>query len=155
MVETRNRLVAELRMDVAQAEKLDALYAEARPKFGALRDLPETERPKARERISAELRARITEILSPEQRQRYAVLQAESAGRQATRGRIYLLGEDGKPRAYDVRLGITDGTATELIVPPGSRDAPVLKEGALVITGVSGGAASAPRPASTGPRLPF
>ena len=57
--------------------------------------------------------------------------------------------------AYNVRLGITDGTMTELIVAPSSPQAQVLKEGATVITGVIGGAgAGAPRP-SAGPRLPF
>ena len=41
---------------------------------------------------------------------------AQPAGEGAgTRGRIYLLGEDGKPRAFDVRLGVTDRIATELM----------------------------------------
>ncbi len=154
-VDNRNRLVAELRMDVAQASKLDAIYEAARPRFMALRDLPAEERPKARERIGADVRAAIGDILSPAQKARYAALAAEAGTRQAARGRIHLLGEDGKPRAYNVRLGITDGTMTELIVPPGSPLAQVVKEGATVITGVVGGAGpGAPRPTS-GPRLPF
>ncbi len=162
LVETRNRLVNELRMGAEQTAKLDAIYEAARPRFMALRDLPAEERGKARERISADVRAQITEILSPAQKQRYAALQAENAGRQATRGRIFVLGEDGKPRAYNVRLGISDGTMTELIVSPNSPDAQVLKEGASVITGVigatgtgsGGGSGQGARP-STGPRLPF
>lgn len=154
-VETRNRLVAELKMDAAQAAKLDALYEAARPRFMALRDLPPEERPKARERISADVRAGIAALLSPAQQARYAAMVAEGASRQTARGRIYLLGEDGRPVAYNVRLGITDGTMTELIVAPSSPQAQVLKEGATVITGVIGGAAAgAPRP-SAGPRLPF
>ncbi len=154
-VDNRNRLVAELRMDAAQAAKLDAIYEAARPRFMALRDLPAEERPKARERIGADVRAAITGILSPAQKARYAALVAEAGTRQVARGRIHLLGDDGKPRAYNVRLGITDGTMTELFVPPGSPLAQVLKEGATVITGVVGGAApGTPRPPS-GPRLPF
>ena len=43
---------------------------------------------------------------------------AEAGSRTATRGRIYLMGADGKPVAYNVRLGITDGTSTELLVGP-------------------------------------
>lgn len=166
LVETRNRLVSELRMGAEQAAKLDAIYEAARPRFMTLRDLPAEERGKARERISADVRAQITEILSPAQKQRYAALQAENAGRQATRGRIFVLGEDGKPRAYNVRLGISDGTMTELIVSPNSPEAQVLKEGASVITGVigatgsggggaGGGAGQGARPSSSGPRLPF
>lgn len=154
-IENRNRLVAELKMDAAQAAKLDALYEAARPRFMALRDLPPEERPKARERISADVRAGIAALLSPVQQARYAAMVAEGASRQTARGRIHLLGEDGKPVAYNVRLGITDGTMTELIVPPSSPQALVLKEGATVITGVIGGAAAgAPRPPA-GPRLPF
>jgi HlyD family secretion protein len=154
-VETRNRLVAELRMDAAQAAKLDALYEASRPRFMALRDLPPEERPKARERISADIRAGIAALLNPAQRGRYATLLAEGASRQTTRGRIHLLGDDGKPRAYNVRLGITDGTMTELIVPSESPWAQVVKEGATVITGVIGGAGAAAQRPSAGPRLPF
>ncbi len=157
MSEFRNRLVKELQLDAAQTEKVDAIYAAARPKFAQLGDLPEAERGKARERITADLRARIAELLTPEQKQRYAALQAELAGRSITRGRVYVPGSDGKPKALSVRLGITDGTHTELIVPPGSPEAAELKEGASVITGVSGGAAASgtPRSSAVGPRMMF
>ncbi len=159
MVDTRNRLVAELMMPQAQADKLDAIYAAARPKFGQLRDMPEAERGKARERISADIRAQINDILTPAQKPRYAELVAQAASRQGAnaRGRIYFLGADGKPVAYNVRLGITDGTSTELIVMPNSPNADKLIEGATVITGVSAaaGTTSAKPAAATGPRLPF
>ncbi|MEO8123677.1 MAG: HlyD family secretion protein [Burkholderiales bacterium] len=69
-------------------------------------------------------------------------------GRQTTRGRIYLLGDDGKPVAYSVRLGIGDGISTELIVPPGSPEAGVLKEGVPVIVGVNAAGADSRRPRS-------
>lgn len=155
MIETRNRLVAELKMDAAQAAKVDALYEAARPRFMALRDLPPEERPKARERISADIRAGIAALLSPAQQARYAAMVAEGASRQTARGRIYLIGDDGKPAAYNVRLGITDGTMTELIVAPSSPLAQVLKEGATVITGVIGGTSSGAQRPPAGPRLPF
>ncbi len=148
--EFRNRLVTELQLTPEQAEKVDAVYAEARPRFMQLRDLPAEERPKARERITAEIRARIGDLLTPEQRSRYAALMAESAGRTVTRGRVYVLGDDGKPRALAVRLGITDGTATELLVAPDSPEGQALKVGARVVTGVV-----TPPAAPAGPRLPF
>jgi HlyD family secretion protein len=154
LTEFRNRLVQELQLNAAQTEKVDALYAAARPKFMQLRELPEAERTKARERITADLRARIAEVLNAEQKQRYAALQAEVAGRAVTRGRLYLPGEGGRPKALSVRLGITDGSSTELIVAPGSPEAAELKEGAAVITGVTAGAGSA-RPGATGPRMMF
>jgi Spy/CpxP family protein refolding chaperone len=157
LIDIRNRLVAELQMPQAQADKLDAIYAAARPKYGALRDLPPEERGKGRDRISAEVRAQINDILTPEQKPRYAQLVAEAASRQGanTRGRIYLQGADGKPVAYNVRLGITDGTSTELLVMPNSPNADKLIEGATVITGVvASGSTSGAKPAA-GPRLPF
>ena len=154
MIEFRNRLVAELALSPAQAEKVDAIYTEARPRFMALRDLGAEERPKARERISADIRARIADVLSAEQKPKYATLLAAIAGRQSTRGRIYLMGADGKPVAYAVRLGISDGSSTELLLGPNAPEAVVLKEGALVIVGtVAAGATSGGAP--TGPRLPF
>lgn len=153
--EFRNRLVKELQLDAAQTEKVDAIYADARPKFMQLRDLPEADRTKARERITADIRARIAELLTPEQQTRYAAMVAEAAGRTVTRGRVHVLGADGKPKALNVRLGISDGTSTELLLAPNSPEAAELKEGASVITGVVGGG-SATRPAAgAGPRMMF
>jgi HlyD family secretion protein len=155
--EFRNRVVTELAMGASQAEKVDAIYAEARSKFATLRELAPEERSKARERISADIRARIGDLLTPEQKPKYTALVAQAAGRQNTRGRIYLLGTEGEPRAYNVRLGITDGTSTELLVDPNSPDAALFKEGALVITGTGapGSAQAQNRPGSSGPRMPF
>lgn len=154
VAEFRNRLVRELQLDAAQTEKVDAIYAGARPKFMQLRELPEAERAKARERITADIRARIAEVLTPEQKKRYAEMQAEMAGRTITRGRIYVPDALGQPKALNVRLGITDGTQTELIVAPGSPEAADLQEGATVITGVLGGASTAPRTGGA-PRMMF
>jgi HlyD family secretion protein len=144
-----------LQLTPAQLEKVDAIYADVRPRFMQLRDLPAEERPKARERISADVRARIGDLFTPEQKPKYAAILAEAGSRTTTRGRIYLLGEDGKPKAFNVRLGITDGTSTELIVAPNSPDAAELKEGAIVVTGVNtpGTGATPARP--TGPRMAF
>ncbi len=155
LAEFRNRLVAELQLTAAQVEKVDAIYAEARPRFGQLRDLSAEERPKARDRITADVRARIGDLLTPEQKLKYAALVAESAGRSNTRGRIYLLDVQGKPKAYNVRLGITDGTSTELLVSPNDPQANELKEGASVIIGTVGGTGSGNKPAAGGPRMPF
>lgn len=150
--EFRNRLVAELALEPAQVEKVDAIYAEARPRFMQLRDLAEEERTKARERITADIRARIGDVLTAEQKTKYAGLVAQASGRQSMRGRIFLPDADGKPRAFNVRLGVSDGSSTELLA--GSADAE-LKEGAAVIIGtvLPGGAPAAARPGS--PRLPF
>jgi HlyD family secretion protein len=153
--EFRNRLVAELQLDAAQTEKVDAIYASTRPKFMQLRDLPEAERAKARERLTADIRARVSEVLTPEQKPRYAAMVAEAASRTSARGRIYLQGADGQPRAFSVRLGISDGSSTELIVPANSPDAAELKEGASVITGTATPGVPATPARPSGPRMMF
>jgi HlyD family secretion protein len=153
----RKRLIDELGLTPEQMAQVDAVIAAQRPRFAELRNLAESQRGKARDRILADMRALIGEQLTPEQQPRYQKLLVELAGRQSTRGRIYLLAEDGKPRAYNVRLGISDGVMTELLVAPNSTDAGVLVVGATVVTAVVTPASSAaPRqatPAAPGPRL--
>ena len=163
--EFRNRVVSELKLSAQQTAQVDAIYAESRPKFMALRDLTPEERPKARDRLTADIRARIGDLLTPEQRPKFAALVAESANRTSTRGRIYLMDEQGKPKAYNLRLGITDGTSTELISSPAGPASPVsaaradaeaLKEGTTVIVGVQSQAAAksgAPKTAAPTPRF--
>ena len=154
----RNQMVAELALTPAQIEKVDAIYADARPKFMTLRDLPQEERGKAREKITAEIRAQLRDQMTPAQKPKFDALVAAAASRQVTRGKIYLMGADGKPKAYNVRLGITDGSSTELIVMPNSPDAAELIEGAAVIVGTvnTGVTAGAAKPAAaSGPRMPF
>jgi HlyD family secretion protein len=156
----RNLMVAQLALSPAQIEKVDAIYADARPKMMTLRELPQEERGKARERITAEIRAQLRDQMTPEQKPKFDALVAASANRQVTRGKIYLMGADGKPKAYNVRLGITDGSSTELIVTPNSPDAAELKEGAAVIigtvnTGATAGSSPARPAGAAGPRMAF
>ena len=158
----RNLMVGQLALTPAQIEKVDAIYADARPKMMTLRDLPQEERGKAREKITAEIRAQLRDQMTAEQKPKFDALVAAAANRQVTRGKIYLMGADGKPKAYNVRLGITDGSSTELIVSPNSSDAAELKEGAAVIIGTvntgatAGSSSSSARPAgAAGPRMAF
>lgn len=157
----RNLMVAQLALTPAQIEKVDAIYADARPKFMTLRDLPQEERGKAREKITAEIRAQLRDQMTAEQKPKFDALVAAAANRQVTRGKIYLMGADGKPKAYNVRLGITDGSSTELIVSPNSPDAAALVEGATLIigtvnTGATAGTSAPARPAgAAGPRMAF
>jgi HlyD family secretion protein len=78
---------------------------------------------------------------------------AERAKPSAARGRIYLVGTDGKPRALNVRLGVSDGSMTELL--PGPASAADLVAGADVIVGTQSAGAPASKPAAGGPRPPF
>lgn len=74
-------------------------------------------------------------------------------GRDATQGRIYVLDGQGKPRALSVRLGVSDGSMTELLA--GSAADAELAEGAEVIVGSKAGAAGNGPKAGGGPRPPF
>lgn len=101
---------------------------------------------------NAALRMRLAGVEAPER--------AKSAGqgpqgvRSASAGRVYVLGADGKPRALTVRLGVSDGSMTELL--PGEPGAAELAEGAEVIVGTrSASAGSAQRPGTAGPRPLF
>jgi HlyD family secretion protein len=77
-----------------------------------------------------------------------------------SRAQIVLM-EAGKPVAYNVRTGITDGAMTELIVPPQSPHAAKIVEGAEIIVGVVSAQAAKTAPAggapqrAPGPRMNF
>jgi HlyD family secretion protein len=143
----RERLVKELKLDAEQQSRLDAIFADQREKMQALRDVGEADRRKQFERVRGESRAKIAEMLNPEQRALYQEIVASQSGRSATRGRVWTLA-DGKPAGVAVRLGITDGTFTELV----SGD---LTEGAEVIIGVADTSKGAPRTSASGPRFGF
>jgi HlyD family secretion protein len=70
----------------------------------------------------------------------------QQAGGAAATGRVWVPGPDGRPRAVEVRAGLSDGTSTEIAEGP-------LKEGDQVIlgSGESGAARKAAGP--PGPRL--
>ena len=75
------------------------------------------------------------------QRRKPAAAAAEGGGRP---GRIYVL-EQGQPKPLEVRLGLTDGTATEVISPQ-------VREGMAVITSAGQSDASKPQ-MPPGPRM--
>ena len=88
-------------------------------------------------------------MLNPEQQKRYAAIVAAETGRgSAGSGRVYVVGGDGKPREVALRLGLSDGNATEVVGGD-------LAEGAEVIVGNVDRNAQAARPAGSAPRLPF
>jgi HlyD family secretion protein len=151
MTQFRERLVTELKLDTEQQQRLDPIFAEARNKFMGLRDLPEEARTKAGSAIRAELRAKIQDTLRPEQKARYAEVAAEFAGRggsgPTSRGRVWVL-DGGRPRAIDVRVGLSDGTMTEV-----SGDG--ITEGLEVIVGLQGSSGTSAAQKGAPPRMFF
>jgi HlyD family secretion protein len=79
-----------------------------------------------------------------------------SAPRTSTRGRVYVLDAQGKPKAISVRLGISDGSSTELLQGPNAQAAGELTEGTEVLIGTKAAGGGGPaKPAATSPRPPF
>jgi HlyD family secretion protein len=145
----RQRLVEELKLDAAQQARLDEIFADLRSRMADLRDVPESDRRARGERIRGDVRQKINAMLTPDQQKQYADIVAAETGRGgSTAGRVYIVGADGKPQEVRVRLGLTDGNATE--VTGGE-----LKEGAEVIVGNVERSAGTQRPAGSAPRLPF
>jgi HlyD family secretion protein len=152
LTQFRERLVTELKLDAEQQQRLDPIFTEMRNKFTGLRDMPEEARAKASAAIRVDLRAKVEEVLRPDQKARYAEIAAEFGGGRAgagqtTRGRVWLL-EDGKTRAIDVRVGLSDGAMTEV-------SSEGVTEGLEVIVGLQGGTNAAPAQKGAPPRMFF
>jgi HlyD family secretion protein len=144
----RQRLVDELKLDAAQQALLDEVFAELRTRMMDLREVPESDRRARGERLRADGRQKIHAMLNPEQQKKYAEIVAAETGRGgSTAGRVYVIGADGRPQEVRLRLGLTDGNATEVV-------AGELKEGVEVIVG-NVERTPAPRPSGSAPRLPF
>ena len=146
----RERLVKELGLNAEQQTRLEAIMKESRDKMRGIDVEDKGERRKQAEAMRAEQRARIAEMLTPEQRKRYDEIMAASqpgSARQVTSGRVWVPGEDGKPKGVSVRTGLTDGTYSELVSGE-------LPEGSQVIVGTqdAGKAKSQPK---GGPRFAF
>lgn len=152
----RDRLLADLKPDEAQKARFDQVFAGMRTRLATLRDVQdEGERRKASSEARNEMRREIEAALKPEQKAAWEKILSEmSTGRggataAVTAGRVYVQGGDGKPQAVEIRVGLTDGTYSEVV-------SGALKESDEVIIGTQdakGGAAKAATP--SGPRMVF
>jgi len=109
-------------------------------------DLSDTERQAQGQRIREETRGRIREILTAEQQARYDQMAGGSRQGGGIPGRIFVVDPDGKPRAVTVTLGISDGSATEVLAGD-------VQEGQQVVIGMAGGAPRSGAGAGGAPRL--
>jgi HlyD family secretion protein len=110
----RDRLVQWLKLDAAQTASLDRILQDARQKIVALGagELDGRQRSQMIERIRAESRAAIADILRPDQREKY-VSAVEQRG-SGTEGRV-VVQRGGVLTTLPVRVGITDGNASEIL----------------------------------------
>jgi HlyD family secretion protein len=142
---TRGQLIQSLGLTEEQQRKLDRVLEESRQERKALRaEAPASDERKARARkIKESTTARIRELLTPDQRARYDQLSDVAAadgkgadgkgvdGKAGVVGRVWVLDASGGLQPIALRLGITDGSATEVLKGD-------LKEGQSVIVGTTG-----------------
>lgn len=110
----RDRLVQWLKLDAAQTASLDRILQDARQKIVALggTELDGRQRSQMIERIRAESRAAIADILRPDQREKYISAMEQRSG--GTEGRV-VVQRGGALTTVQVRVGITDGNASEIL----------------------------------------
>jgi HlyD family secretion protein len=143
----RERLTRELSLSEEQQSRLDEILRDTRERIRAIPAEDKAERRKQSERLRAESRARIAEILDPGQRKRYEEMAASGAGRGAASGRAWVVDDTGKLTSVEVRLGLADGTYTEVV-------GGALQEGTQVVVGTRADKTARAQPKG-GPRFGF
>lgn len=152
--EIRERLVRELKLGADQQRRLEPMLEQARERFRGLARIPAPQRRAAALEIREDTRQKIRAILTGEQQARYDQMPDGQAAREGGRGRpgrVYVTGPDGALSAVALRVGITDGSMTEVLDGP-------LDDGQEVVVAALSGSTPAPRPTSTpgtAPRMRF
>ena len=126
----QERMTKELALNEEQKTRIAAILTTMRSKIAVAHQAQEAERKKQLEAAKTEMRRQIAAILDDKQRARFEEISAEYDERRnsSTTGRIYVLEEEG-PVEMNVRLGLSDGSMTELM-------SSLPKEGAEVMIGV-------------------
>jgi HlyD family secretion protein len=149
----RERLVQGLGLSAEQQKKLDPILADSRQQMMALQGVADPERQARARKVREATRARIRELLTPEQRVKYDEYSGSSEARgtdprSGAPGRVWVVDGD-KTKAVPLTLGISDGAATEVLAGD-------LREGQEVIVGAAGGTGNRPAQGGTSggpPRL--
>ena len=127
------RLAKELQLSGAQRAKVETILAETRAQMAEATAEDPAQRRKEIERARSESRARIAEVLTADQRARYEVINGSGRNRggAVSAGRVWMVSAEGDtPKQVAVRVGLTDGTHSEVV----SGD---LQEGSEVIIGIA------------------
>jgi HlyD family secretion protein len=138
----------ELGLTQDQASQVDAIVTESGRAFAGLREpgLDEAQRRERAGAIRREMAARIRAVLNASQQTAFDALvqrqQAQREGRGTNLpGRVFTPGADGQPVAAALRLGVSDGTVTEVVSGDLAADQDVI---------IGGG----PRPPAAAPPAP-
>ncbi len=136
----RERIETELQPTPEQKQAIAAIMQERRAGVReAMAGLSEEERRAAFRKARVEMIAKVAAVLDPDRKAKFEAMMQDgrAAPQQGSPGRVYVLGEDGQPKAVPVMLGPTDGAYTELVSGE-------LKDGQAVIIGGGPKATTAP-----------
>ena len=145
------RLTKELALTPEQRAKVESIMNDSRVKMSEVSGEDQAKRRRALEILRADVRTRITEVLTPEQRTRYEAMTGTGRTRAGgvTGGRVWVPDADrDQPKPLPVRVGLTDGSYTELVSGE-------LQEGAEVIIGYVTEASKARPQPKKGPTFGF
>jgi HlyD family secretion protein len=156
----RERMIAELAPTAEQVAAIDRILTEARANLPAREPgaSPEDRRNTIRQ-ARLDLQGKIAAVLDPERREKLAALTAEP--RRGSRpivadtgspGRVYVLDSGNVPQPIAVRLGVTDGSYTELLAGDLRNATPIIVSGGPR-PGAQDSEASSPAQRPRGPRL--
>lgn len=137
------QLTEQLQLTPDQQREIGAKLASLRTAASAMTDLPPEERRQQMAERRRSLGDQLLPLLTDAQRQRFEQLRQER-NTPPQQGQIWLIGPDGMPMAKTIRLGLSDGSATEI-------QGDDLKVGQKVIIGQSG----SPTARAIPPRLGF
>lgn len=144
----RERLTKELDLSAEQQAKLDVILRTTGEKIAAISADDPAQRKKEIGRLRALSRTEIAAILTDEQRVRYQAMAPTERGGASMRGTVWVPDGNRAPKSISLRLGITDGSYTEVL---GGE----LKEGDNVITGAGAAGAARNETKGSAPRFGF
>ena len=150
----RERIETELQPTPEQSQAIAAIMQERRAGFReATAGMSEDERRAVFRKARADMIAKVAAVLDPERKAKFEAMVQSGRGapQQGMPGRVYVLGEDGQPKAVPVTLGPTDGAYTELVSGDLKDSQPVIIGGGPKIT--TAPATPAGPPMRGGPRL--
>jgi HlyD family secretion protein len=130
--ELRERVAAEVQPTPEQTTAIERIFADARANFPS-RDagLSDEERRAAFRQIRRDMEDKIAATLDPERRMKFVAITTESRPSDGgAPARAFVLDGEGRRKPVSLRLGVTDGSVTEVLSGE-------LKEGDAVV--VSGG----------------
>jgi HlyD family secretion protein len=134
------RLARELSLTQDQRKRVAAVFADNVARMGEISNLETGDRRKQMDRLRAQSRQRIGDILTADQRQRYEAMSGGARLRAAagvSGARVWIAeAATNKPVAKAIRVGLSDGMFSEIV---GGE----LKEGDEVIIGVQADSAKA------------